>query len=155
VVGVGLGTGPEADRARADLHALAGDDWLVRLVSGVKSNLVRLAWGSEITTEPAEPSEALAMLVSEPNSSSRDLTDSELAQRSRWMVKADIGSAVGLIGVVAVVRRFWRPLHEQWRRHHPSVAAGQQPDRPYSRRPHAFAGIRSPTRDRTALLRPH
>jgi len=153
--GDGLGGGLEADRARADLSALAGDDWLVRLVSRVKSNLVRLAGGSEIVTQPTEPPGAQAMMGGEANSSPREPIDSDLTQRPSSIAQADIGSVTTLVVVAAVVRRLWRPIREQWRGRHPSVVGGQRPARPFFRSPHVLAGARSPSRDRKARLLRH
>jgi hypothetical protein len=149
---LGLGSGPEADRAGADLSALAGDDWLVRLVSGAKSRWVRLAYGSEITAQPAQASEALAIIGSEPTSVPSDATDSKRAERSRSIVKADIASAVGLVVVVAMVRLSWKPLRAKWNRRHLSAARAQQPGRPFIRAPHALTGNRSPARYRMGRL---
>ena len=143
---LGLGSGPEADRARADLSALAGEDWLVRLVSSARSRWVRLAYGSEITAQPAQASEALAIIGSEPTSVPSDPTETKRAERSRSIVKADIESAVGLVVVVAMVRLTWKPLRAKWNRRHLSTARAQQPARPFIRAPHALTGNRSPAR---------
>jgi hypothetical protein len=147
-----LGSGADIDRFRADLRALAGDDWLIRLVSRVQSDLVRLATGSETTTGAAGLSRAQAVIGSDFPSRSLDLTDPDLARRSRTTAKADIESAVGVIVVVAVVRRFSLPLQEKWRRRRRSAGWGRRPARAFFRRPHALAGDRLSTRDRMARL---
>jgi Bacterial pre-peptidase C-terminal domain len=150
----GLGGGLEAERARADLSALAADDWLVRLVSSVKSNLVRLAGGSKLVP-PAEFSGAPAMTSDESDSRPREPIDRDRTRRSNSTVQADLGSVATLIVATAVARRLWRPIREKWRGRHPSVVAAQRPARPFCRAPHVLAGARSRSRHRTARLLHH
>jgi hypothetical protein len=142
----------DVDRARADLIALAGDDWLVRLVSRVKSNLVRLAGGSEIMAPAAESSGILATTGGETSSKSGELDDRNLTRRSSSVVQADFGSVASLVIGAAIVRRLWRPIQKKWRAVHPSAVAAQRPAGPFYRRPHVLAGARSPSGDRKARL---